>query len=585
MYDDEHNTLRRATDRDAVGRVLQRARAAAAVAVVVATAATTNVSAAESPGAALRRYLDARWKGDVAAAEAVWDAGELRRSQALGTRYPGLEARFDDNLLWTAAARAGAGRPVVADSTVSTDAATFTVVTRAGAAADTLRWGVRHVNGEWRVGSAFEVVTRPWSVREGRFVRVRVARLRDFNADALTALDAGVERILQQLGAPEQTRLRLERLKVEYALCKDDAGVREICGSTPPGYRLAGERVVTRSNCDLGAIARLLVHVVAKELPQHAVPVLEHGTAAALGGFGTDTDVAMGQRSAALWTAGGSALEGVLDPARFTALPVATRVPLAAAWAGALLRGLGPERFLTLYEELSAASDPARAFDAAAVRQRLETATGRRGAALVEWGREHATRQPSPLNAGCGKAVPVETQNFKPVLRWRDAEERWALEAFPVGDEYVFVLQPYSGPVPAWAQRLADSLAVVRGGTVTPRPKATRPPGDPPQIVITLKRRMYSEPEAYESPLFRSQFRNRNYSGELFGMFIAPDAVRVWDYRRDVLVAGLAPDITPADAKTLYDQAPGRICFRLRRDVLGMSLEEFVAASVPYTGE
>jgi hypothetical protein len=427
-------------------------------------------------------------------------------------------------------------------------------------------------------------VARGWTTREGRFVRVRVKRLRDVNSDAVASLDAGVERMLQRLGAQEQTRLRLERVKIEYFLCQDLADVRALCGSSAPGYRLAGERVVTRSNCDLNALARVVVHVVAKELPHRAVPVLEEGTAAALGGWRDWSGVITAQRGAALTSKRDPALEAVLDPAGFARLPGATAVPAAAAWSEALLRGLGPERFRALYTELSTAAAPERAFDAAAVRTRMEDAVSKRGPALVDWLRTEAARVDLPLQAGC-RAIPEETRTKMPVLRWRDGSEKWSMEAYETGEEYTFVIRPYAGPTPKWAQKLADSLAAIHGETPPPRKELQRPPGDPPQLALTVRRRVYNEPEAYESRLYVEHFQRKRYAGELWGMFIAPDAVRVWDYRRDVLVAAVAPDLAVAGAPALYDEPAGVMCFRIRRDVFAEPLVQYIATCAEYTGE
>ena len=545
-------------------------------------------AAADAPGTVLRRYLDARWRGDLAAAEALWDPGDVRRSQALGTRYAGLEARYDDNLLWSPAARAAATaqRPAVRDSALAADSGTFTVVHPRRAGADTLRYGVRTVDGEWRVVSAFEVVTRPWTVRDGRFVRVRAARLRDFNADALNVLDSGLERMLQQLGAPEQTRLRLERLKIDYALCATAAEVRAILGSRPAGSLPAGERVVSRSNSDLEALARIAVHLVAKDAPLYASPWIEDGLAVALGGSSDRAPATVLQHGAARVATGGPEVEAVLEPARYASMPVATRVPVAAAWTAALLQALGSERFIALYRDLSVGGeDAAPALDAATVRQRLETATGKRGTALGGWLREQTQALVPPLAPGYGARMPVETRTEKPILRWRDQAERWTLEAFEVGDDYVFVVRPFTGAMPEWTQRLTDSLLIARGEKPPPRKAYARPPGDPPQLALTIKRRMQNDPEAYESALFLEHFRQRRYAGELFGVFIGIDAVRVWDYRRDTLIAALTPETTPAASKQLYDEPAGRVAFRLRRDTLPGPLTDYVATNGVYTGE
>jgi hypothetical protein len=276
----------------------------------------------------------------------------------------------------------------------------------------------------------------------------------------------------------------------------------------------------------------------------------------------------------------------VLDAARMRAAKPAAVVPLAAVWAEALLRELGAERFLALYRTLSGSATQAAALDAASVRRELEKATGRRGAGLQAWLRDRAATMTAPLAAGCLQ-VPEETRERPPILRWRDAAEAWALEVHETSDQYTVVVGPYQGGMPRWAQRLADSLAAVQGRKavgIAPDPRP-RPPGDPPRVAILVRERFVTEPEAHESVLFQQHFSQRRYAGELLGLFVSPDEVRLWDYRRDVLVGVHDRELAVPGAPVYYDQKAGRICFRLRRDLFPRPLGEYVAVTLIYTGE
>ena len=124
----------------APGALVQGPRAAAialALGVLLASA-PASTRAADSPGVTLRLYLDARWRGDVVAAQALWDPDDLRRTEAMGTHYPDLEARFDDNLLWSAADRTATQtrRPALCDSSVEAAWARYTVAVPAAAGTD-----------------------------------------------------------------------------------------------------------------------------------------------------------------------------------------------------------------------------------------------------------------------------------------------------------------------------------------------------------------------------------------------------------------------------------------------------------------
>jgi hypothetical protein len=556
---------------------------------MLCAALVASAHAADSPGAALRQYLDARWRGDVAAAQALWDPDDIRRSEALGTRYPGLEARFDDNLLWSAADRAAAQarRPAVRDSSVESAWARYTVVLPGPAGADSLRYFVRKLADGWHVTAPFAKLTVGWTARDTRFMRVRATRLRNINADALATLDAGVLSACERLGVPEVARLRLERIKIEYYLCDSDESMR-LLGVAPSSdpYRLAGERIVTQRVADLQSTCRALVHLAFKDAPPVVVPFLDRGLPTALGGAGDANAGVWLQRGAALAAAPASDPTAVFDASATHGLKPEDALALSAAWSDALLRELGAERFAALYRKLSGSPSEVAALDGAAVRREVEAATVKRGPALLEWLRKTSSAVTPPLAAGC-TTIPRETQQVQPILRWRDAQERWALEGYDQGDSYIFSIGPYQGPVPPWAQRMADSLATAHGvkPDTTGRRPHTRPPGDPPRLVILLRERLVLQPDAYESPLFQQQFTKRRYAGDLYGLFIDPDQARLYDYRRDMLVGASSPAVATPGVTPYYDEKAGRLCFRLSHDSFLKDLGEYMVVVLLYTGE
>jgi hypothetical protein len=85
--------------------------------------------------------------------------------------------------------------------------------------------------------------------------------------------------------------------------------------------------------------------------------------------------------------------------------------------------------------------------------------------------------------------------------------------------------------------------------------------------------------------LFAEHFTKRRYAGDLFGLFISPDDVYLWDYRRDVLIGCFAKDFSSPSALVYYEQPSGRMCFKMRRDLLPLPLLEYQAVTVMYTGE
>jgi hypothetical protein len=550
---------------------------------------------ASSPGGTLRQYLAARLRGDVPAAQVLWDQDDLARSEAFGTIYSGLEARFDDNLVLDAqerAALAAAAKPVVRDSVVEETWARFTVVMRGASGAatpDTLRYDLRKSTDAWLLTSPFRRVARGWTARPGRFYKVYASKLATLNKDALVGLDDGILAMLDRLGTSKEARLHFERVKIEYYLCSSDAELRAMTGSARPSqYLLAGERVVSRSLPDLNAVARAVVHLTLHEAPAHTVPLFEVGLAAALGGTTSESAEVLTQRGRALAAQGKLGLDAALDPQALRSAAPEVAQPVTAIWNATLLRGLGPERYLTLYRSMSGSHAQVEALQApTSLRRAVETATSRRGDALLAWVRAGADSLSAPLSSGVVN-LPRETITVQPVMRWRDATEKWALQVYETGPDYTVVISPYEPGLPEWARRKVDSLGVVGGNKKSNLPPAVpvaRPSGDPPQIVILLRDRGVPEPEAFESALFTKQFARRRYAGDLYGLFVSPDAARLYSYRQNLLTGCCSADCAVPTKPPYYDDKAGRIVFRLRRNLIAHPLIDYTITALPYTGE
>ena len=112
-----------------------------------------------------------------------------------------------------------------------------------------------------------------------------------------------------------------------------------------------------------------------------------------------------------------------------------------------------------------------------------------------------------------------------------------------------------------------------------------RPPGDPPYIVLLVRERLDPEPEPFESPLFADQFISREYGNEIFGLFVNPDEVRIYNYRCGTIVGEYSVDTAPPGGKTFYNEEEGHICFRFDRSLLPKPLTHYYVMSLTYTGE
>ncbi len=544
---------------------------------------TSPAVAAPGPGQVLREYLHARLQGRLDDAKAHWDARDLRRASALGITFADVEASYDDYWMHGGAARkmmTGQVRPVVRDSVVQADKADFTVALEAsGVASDTLRYLVQQVDGVWRVSLPYLEATRDWTRRESRFIRLRAKKLTLVSQHALTALDAEIARLFAQLETPQAAQLRLERIKLEYYLCDDDADVRSLVGTVArTGYQPAGGRVVARLLPDMNAVARLLVHLTLRDATLHSAPMFVEGLGAAFGGsaeLGTGVYL---QRAREEVHHQPARLGAPFDPNSDTGADV----PMQALWCRALLDELGAQKFLALVRGAPAGEGGGNTV----AREAIERAMGVQGEALLQRVQQRLSQYTPTIQPGC-ETWPGDVQGVQPILRWRDTKDAWGLLGYEIGDEYVFTIAAHDPSLPKWMQRMVDSLSAEYSGE---KPaweiqEVKRPAGDPDPIVVLVRARLEEDLEPYESRLFAEHFVQRDFRNDLYGLFISPDDVRFYDYTHNKLLAEYSTKTAAPGGLVYYDETLGKICFRFPRNLLARPLTTYYVFLSTHTGE
>jgi hypothetical protein len=550
-----------------------------------------------TPGGVLRQYLQARLRGDLQAAQSLWDPRDVRRATAMGIRWTGVAAGFDDYWFLDTAAerqRAAGLTAVVGDSVAesNTQSVRFTVFLReasSGAVRDTLCYSVQNDGGTWRVSLPYLQATRSWTRREGRFFRLRAKRLARVSSRAMQELDNTISAAFAALGTPETAQLRLERVKLEYYLCDDAADVRMLVGSTRrAGYLPGGQRVVTEVSSDLSAVTRVALDLTLRTPPARNVGLIETGLGAALGGTADlSADVLVQRARFAV------ARKPALLDAAFTGSPGdSLTTAMTGLWCRALLLELGPKGFVELARGLGGTAQQVAARTPAEVRGAIEKATGKTGDALTAAVRQRVDSIPLPLRGGCDR-WPRDIHGLQPILTWRDAKEEWGLFGYEIGDDYTISVCPYEPGPPEWMRNMVDSLQVLGGGEKRDwkTQPVIRPKGDPPRISVLVRARLEEDVEAYESALFARHFLAKNFKNDLYGLFITPDSARLYDYSQNKLIGEYSAKDTPPPAGdppgglVYYDEKLGHICCRFHRDLLPRGLAQYFVFLSVYTGE
>lgn len=547
-------------------------------------------AAASTPGAVLRQYLQARLRGDVQAAQSLWDPRDVRRATAMGIRWTGVAAGFDDYWFLDAEAErqwAGGLTAVVGDSVAESNSVRYTVFMRdksSGAVRDTLCYAVENDGSNWRVSLPYLQATRAWTRREGRFFRLRAKRLVRISSQALQAMDNNILQTFAALGTPETAQLRLERVKLEYYLCDDAADVRMLVGSTRrAGYLPGGQRVVTQISSDLNAVDRVVLDLTLRTPPARNVGWIETGFGAAFGGNAELAADVLAQRARLAATRD----PALLDQAFATGAPRdSVSTAMAALWCRALVQELGPNKFLELVRGLGGTAQQVAARTPAEVRGAIEKATGKQGDALTAAVHQRLVSMSMPLRPGC-TSWPRETRGMQPILTWRDKPEAWGLLGYETGDDYTISVGPYESGPPAWQRAAIDSLTELGGGQKRDwkTQPVVRPKGDPPRISVLVRARLEEDVEAYESPLFAQHFLSKSFKNDLFGLFITADSARLYDYSQNKMIGEYSAKDAPPGGPVYYDEKLGRLCCRVRRDLIPRPLTQYFVFLSVYTGE
>jgi hypothetical protein len=550
---------------------------------------------AETPGDALRSYLTARLQGDLETASGLWERLEMRRARAMGMRYADVEASYDNYWMMSAAERqefAQQHRLVLRDSsmqeatTTHPETAHFTVEVQSQQGKktdDVWRYLVQKTDAGWRVSLPLRHDSRSWTQRESRYVDLRSKRLARVNTEALHTMDRQVDSLFTRFGTPKAAQLRLERVKIEIFLAESAQDVEELLGDVSRmGYLPGAERIVTLQVADMAALTTAVANLTLRRTPPVGAPFMEHGLALASGGSeGLSADVYIQRMRNRL-------LRGELDLGEAFSLSDDDDVRAAQAlWNRALLDLLGHQAYFELYADLRGTPRSMQHLDPGQVRQAIEKATGKKDRVLENTIVDVLRGVEGRVQSGCER-WPADVRNLRPLLTWRDPESTWSMRGYEVGQQYVFAVGAFRQGLSRWEYDYADSLSRASSGAgldIERSPDPERPAGDPPYIVVTLSPRYDEEPEPYVSRVYEKLFTTREYRNELLGFFVTYDLVRVYDYRTERLIAEYSTETAPPDDVPLYDEDPGRMCFRIDKSVFGRPLVEFTPRAERYTGE
>ncbi len=195
---------------------------------------------------------------------------------------------------------------------------------------------------------------RLWEKKESKYFAFLIEEPKYFNDYCIKRLDDFVEMIADTLGFTISEKRILEREKIGYVFCKDEASVEKITGFKAKGMAMLGsDEVVTSYQTHFHEVAHLLINYKLKKLGLYTLPFFMEGFAVAVGGRGgmaprVLTDLGYYLEKSSILT-----YDSILTNEGFYNNDASMSYAVAGLYNSFLLSELGGEKYLELYKKVN----------------------------------------------------------------------------------------------------------------------------------------------------------------------------------------------------------------------------------------
>jgi hypothetical protein len=208
------------------------------------------------------------------------------------------------------------------------------------------------------VVSPAKYYSQKWQHKESKYFRFYISNPALFNDYAVSRLDEFVTRAETLLGYTKEEAEELQKNKIYYFLCNDDAEIEKLTGYKSKGnYILSCDYIITTYNCHFHEIVHLLMNNKLKSLPLFTHPFLQEGLAVAAGGRGGYEPGVMMQLGAFEQKSGYADYKEYLSFNDFRNNDASFTYPLSGLYNMFLLRDFGFEKYEQLYRKYSGSID------------------------------------------------------------------------------------------------------------------------------------------------------------------------------------------------------------------------------------
>ncbi len=479
--------------------------------------------AASAPADHVRAYVQHVLADDLVAAAACWRDEDLASSRRLGITFTDQPLKVDgDSPLWRAVEALRDGTASWSLTAGANDTA-VDLVLRAGDEQVRHTYTVVAADGGWRLASPVTLTVSELPAATGRFVTLHGA------PGSVALLDSCVADMAARLQIPPARLAAIAHAKLGYLLVSA-AEVERLAGAPTVGVaNLQHDVVITSHPCHAHELAHLVVNAWLGELPLFTLPLLQEGAATHLGGRWGRHPRVLDRVGRTTLADGFVSLDDLLTRDAFHAQSADVTYAAAGVFVAFLLDRHSPAALRAAYLACSG------------------TATE-----IGAWSRDEVTRR---LATALGSTWPELAADF---VAYIDTASQAAI-----------VPGYTASPSPFTSLGASDSLLVEirrHRDAVAFRLQAT--PGDARGALLFGA----GSSDGTANALFAEHFPGRPYRGEHCGVLFTPDEVKVYDYRRQMLVGLHAEGFWPSSTYATADRRT--LGFTVDRELLG-NLDEW----------
>jgi hypothetical protein len=193
-----------------------------------------------------------------------------------------------------------------------------------------------------------------WEKKESKYFAFRIEVPMYFNDYCIKRLDDFVDMIADTLGFTISERRILEKEKIGYVFCKDEASVEKITGFKAKGMAMLGSDVVVTSyQTHFHEVAHILINYKQKKSGLYTLPFFMEGFAVAVGGRGGMAPRVVTDLGYYLEKSGILTYDSILTNDGFYNNDASMSYAVAGLYNSFLLSELGGEKYLELYGKVN----------------------------------------------------------------------------------------------------------------------------------------------------------------------------------------------------------------------------------------